>query len=82
MDMNAIKPDQTLDARGLACPMPLLKTKKVLKDLKVGEILEILGTDPGSKNDIPHFAGKGGNEFLGMLDDAEGFTRYFIKKGA
>ncbi|MBU4318643.1 MAG: sulfurtransferase TusA family protein [Proteobacteria bacterium] len=82
MDIKAIKPNQTLDTRGLACPMPLLKTKKVLKDLGAGEILEVLGTDPGSKNDIPHFADKGGNKFLGLFDDAEGFTRYFIKKGA
>jgi tRNA 2-thiouridine synthesizing protein A len=81
MDMKDIKSNQTLDARGLACPMPLLKTKKVLQGMGSGEILEVLGTDPGSKNDIPHFAGKGGNAFLGMFDDSEGFTRYFIKKG-
>jgi tRNA 2-thiouridine synthesizing protein A len=81
MDIAAIKPDSTLDARGLTCPMPLLKTKKALKEMKSGQVLEILGTDPGSKNDIPGFGNKGGNEFLGMADDAEGFTRYFIKKG-
>ena len=81
MNINAIKPDQTLDTRGLACPMPLLKTKKTIKGMKSGEILEILGSDPGSKNDIPEFGNKGGNEFLGYVDEPEGITRYFIKKG-
>ena len=81
MDIESITANQTLDARGLTCPMPLLKTKKTLKSMGAGEILEILGTDPGSKNDIPGFANKGDNEFLGMVDDPEGFTRYYIKKG-
>ncbi len=81
MDISTIKPDQTLDTRGLACPMPLLKTKKTLKGMKSSQILEVLGDDPGSKNDIPDWAGKKGNEFLGMADEDQGYTRYFIKKG-
>ncbi len=81
MDIETIQADQTLDTRGLACPMPLLKTKKTLKGMKSTQILEVLGDDPGSKNDIPGWAGKGGNEFLGMTDTDQGYTRYFIKKG-
>jgi tRNA 2-thiouridine synthesizing protein A len=81
MDINTIKATGIADTRGLTCPMPMLKTKKTLKALKSGEILEILGDDPGSKNDIPEFGAKGGNQFLGMLDVSEGYTRYFIKKG-
>ena len=81
MDLKDIKADQVLDTRGLTCPMPMLKTKKTLKGLPGGQILEVLGDDPGSKNDIPDFANKGSNEFLGFYDDDEGFTRYFIKKG-
>ena len=81
MDLETIKPDNLLDTRGLSCPMPLLKTKKTLKGMGADEILEILGTDPGSKNDIPDFGNKGGNQFVGMVDTAEGYTRYFIKKG-
>ena len=81
MDINDIKSDEVLDARGLSCPMPLLKTKKALKQMDSGKILEVLGTDPGSKNDIPDFCKKGGNELMAMADDADGFTRYFIKKG-
>jgi len=55
-----ITPDETLDCRGLSCPMPLLKVKKALKKLKPGQILEVLGTDPGSKNDIPGLCQKAG----------------------
>ena len=81
MDLENLAPFSVLDARGLTCPMPLLRTKKELKGVPEGGILEIWGTDPGSKNDIPHFGAKGCNPGLGFFDDAEGYTRYFIKKG-
>jgi tRNA 2-thiouridine synthesizing protein A len=80
MELTTITPHQTVDTCGLSCPMPLLKTKKALKGLKSGQILEILGTDPGSKNDIPDFGTKNGNTFLGMLDGDTGVTRYYIRK--
>ncbi|MFH1480198.1 MAG: sulfurtransferase TusA family protein, partial [Pseudomonadota bacterium] len=73
-----IKPDQTLDARGLSCPMPLLKTKKAMGTMKSGQIIEILGTDPGTKNDLPSFARKAGHEYLGEKEDV-GFTRFYLK---
>ena len=81
MDASTIQADETLDTRGLTCPMPLLKIKKTLKSMKADQVLEILGDDPGSKNDIPDWSSKGGNEFLGMTDEDEGYTRYFVKKG-
>lgn len=81
MDLANIKPEQVLDTCGLTCPMPLLKTKKALKGMKAKQVLEILGNDPGSKNDIPEWSNKGGNEFLGMVDIDNGVTRFFIKKG-
>jgi len=81
MDLTTIQSDQVLDTCGLTCPMPLLKTKKTLKAMKPGQVLEILGNDPGSKNDIPDWGNKGGNEFIGMEDVEDGTTRYFIKKG-
>ncbi len=49
--------------------------------MKADQTLEVFGDDPGSKNDIPDFANKGGNAFLGMVDDPEGYTKYYIKKG-
>ena len=81
MELTSMNPDQVLDTCGLTCPMPLLKTKKTLKGMKSGDVLEILGNDPGSKNDIPGWGNKGGNQFLGMADIDNGVTRYFIKKG-
>jgi tRNA 2-thiouridine synthesizing protein A len=74
------KPDQVLDAKGLSCPMPILKTKKLLKEMKPGQILEIQGTDPGSRNDLPAFTSRSGDEFLGE-EQREGFISFFVKKG-
>ena len=81
MTETMIKSDEILDVRGLSCPMPMLKTKKALKGMKSGQIIEVWGTDPGSKNDIPNFCEKNGNELLEMTDSPEGYTQYFIKKG-
>lgn len=80
MELDNIKPDSTVDTCGLSCPMPLLKTKKALKTMGPGQILEILGTDPGSRKDIPDFGAKNGNRFLGMVDAGKGVTRYYILK--
>ncbi len=76
--VEGIRPDETLDARGLSCPMPILKTKKAIEKMKSGQILEILGTDPGTKNDLPAFAKRAGHEYLGHKED-QGFTRFYIK---
>jgi tRNA 2-thiouridine synthesizing protein A len=59
--------------------MPTLKTAKVMKDLPSGQILEVLGTDPGTKKDMPKLALKAGNEWLGFLDD-QGFYRFYLRK--
>jgi tRNA 2-thiouridine synthesizing protein A len=77
--MNEIKADETLDARGLSCPMPLLKTKKAIEKLASGQILEILGTDPGSRNDLPGWANRMGYQYLGDKED-EGFLRFYVQK--
>lgn len=76
--VEGIKADQTLDCRGLSCPMPVLKTKKAVGGMKSGQVLEVLGTDAGTKNDMPAFAKRAGHEYLGLKED-EGFTRYFLK---
>ena len=47
-----MKVDKVLDAKGLACPMPIVKTKKAIEDLETGQILEVLATDKGAKNDL------------------------------
>lgn len=80
MDLETITPDETLDAKGLSCPMPLLKTKKAIAPLSTGQILEVMGTDPGSKNDLPNWCQRSGHIFLGDKEE-EGFFRFFIQKG-
>jgi tRNA 2-thiouridine synthesizing protein A len=56
--------DQVLDASGLNCPMPILKTKKALNKMSVGEILEVISTDAGSVKDIEAFCNQTGNKLL------------------
>ena len=78
--MDTIKADKTLDAKGLDCPMPLLKAKKALEALEPGQVLEILGTDEGSKVDLPGWCERVGHAFLGVKTEANYF-RFYIKKG-
>jgi tRNA 2-thiouridine synthesizing protein A len=74
-----ITPQQTLDASGLACPMPIIKTKKAIDGMKVGEILKMISTDPGSVSDVKAWAGKTGHELLGH-EESGGQYVFFIKK--
>jgi len=69
-----------LDAKGLSCPMPLLRTKKEIGKLKSGEILQVDGTDPGSRNDIPGWCERSGHEYLGEKEET-GYISFFVKKG-
>jgi tRNA 2-thiouridine synthesizing protein A len=73
------KADRVLDVKGLTCPYPVLKTKKLMDQMKPGEILEVIATDDGCKTDLPAWAKRTGNEFLGMFENTN-FTRFFIKK--
>ncbi|HID97705.1 MAG TPA: sulfurtransferase TusA family protein [Thermodesulfobacteriaceae bacterium] len=70
---------RTLDAKGLSCPMPLLRTKKEIEKINSGEILEIFGTDPGSRNDIPGWCDRAGHEYLGEKEEAD-FIRFYVRK--
>ncbi len=76
---DGVTPTRTLDAKGLSCPMPLLRTKKEIDKLGAGEILEILGTDPGSRNDLPGWCERSGHDYLGEKEDS-GFFRFYIQK--
>ena len=77
VDLNNIKSAVVVDARGCACPGPLMEAKKSIGKVKVGEILEVLSNDPGTKGDMPLWAQKVGHEFLGFLS-ADGYDRIFI----
>jgi len=62
-----------IDARGLTCPLPILRAKKALSDMHSGEVLKVLATDPGSVRDFQAFARQTGNDLLDQQSDqAEG----------
>ena len=56
--------DKEVDARGLTCPLPILRAKKALADMQSGQILKVLATDPGSQRDFAAFAKQTGNEIV------------------
>ncbi len=70
-----------LDAKGLNCPLPILKAKKAIKDLPAGDVLRVLSTDPGSVKDFEAFCRSTGNELLSSADDGGVYT-FEIKKTA
>jgi len=71
--------DQLLDAKGLNCPLPILKAKKALKDIPAGGTLEILATDPGSVADFQAFCRTTGNELVEQGEEG-GVYRFLLKK--
>ncbi|HNQ03262.1 MAG TPA: sulfurtransferase TusA family protein [Thiobacillaceae bacterium] len=71
--------DKELDARGLNCPLPILRTKKTLNDLTSGQVLKVIATDPGSVKDFAAFAKQTGNELLSSAEAGSEYT-FFIKK--
>ena len=74
-----MKSDQSIDCTGLYCPMPIVKTREKFKQLKIGEILEIVADDKGIKMDMPAWAEATGNEFLGV-EEAGGEIKVYVKK--
>ncbi len=72
--------DQELDARGLSCPLPILRAKKALNRLQSGQILKIVATDPGSVKDFEAFANQTGNELLASSSQDQEF-HFKLKKG-
>ncbi len=73
--------DVTLDAKGLNCPLPILKARKSLKEVPDGGTLEILATDPGAVADFEAFCRQTGNELVEHSED-DGIYRFLIKKPA
>lgn len=60
--------DKELDARGLNCPLPILRTKKTLKELESGQVLKVIATDPGSVKDMQAFARQTGNVLISSAE--------------
>lgn len=71
--------DKELDARGLNCPLPILRAKKALADVTSGQVLKILSTDPGSVKDFAAFAKQTGHELMSTAEAGGEFT-FFMKK--
>ncbi len=79
-ELETVSAAETVDARGAACPGPLLEAKKSMGGVSVGDVIELWSTDPVTKTDVAAWAGKVGHDFLGTLE-ADGYDRVFIKRG-
>ena len=66
--------DQVLDAKGLNCPLPILKTKKMLKGMSAGQVLQVMATDPGSVADMTAFCNQTGNELVSQSNEGDVYT--------
>lgn len=69
-----------IDTRGLNCPLPILKAKKALADMKSGEVLKVLATDPGSMRDFQAFARQTGNELVEQSTERDEFIHYLRRR--
>ena len=69
-----------LDTRGLNCPLPILKAKKALADMRSGEVLKVIATDPGSTRDFQAFARQTGNELVAQESSADEFIHFLRRR--
>ena len=72
-------PRRTLDCRGLLCPMPIIEASKAIKGMEVGQILEMLATDPGSKRDMEAWARQTGHELLDVQEE-DGLFKFYVRR--
>ena len=79
-DLETVTAAEVIDARGAACPGPLLEAKKGMGKIAIGDVVELWSSDPATKSDVGAWAGKVGHEVLGTLED-DGYERVFIRRG-
>ena len=79
-ELSNVIVNKTVDARGTACPGPLLAAKKAIGEVNGGEVMEILSSDEGTKRDVPKWATKKGHEYLGTVEES-GYFKIYLKKG-
>lgn len=79
-ELKSLQVTKQVDARGTACPGPLLEAKRSITSVPMGETMEVLSSDPSTNRDLPLWAKKVGHEYLGTMEDA-GFWRIFVKRG-
>ncbi len=78
-ELTTLQSKKIVDARGTACPGPLLAAKKAIGEINSGEIMEIYSSDEGTKNDIPRWCQKMSHEFLGIVEEPS-YSRIFLRK--
>ncbi|EGQ26374.1 MULTISPECIES: sulfurtransferase TusA family protein [Sporosarcina] len=74
-----IQTDRMLDAKGLACPMPIVRTRKAMKDMLEGQVLEVQSTDPGTVADLQAWAKSAGHHYVGNVQEADVWHHYVRK---
>jgi len=79
-ELKALKADSVIDARGTACPGPLLEAKRGIAKVPRGGIMEVLSSDEGTNDDIPLWCKKVGHEYLGNIEEP-GYWRLFVRRG-
>lgn len=79
-ELKSVAVAKSVDARGTACPGPLLEAKKAIGSVAANEVMEVLSADEGTKVDIPKWCTKQGHEFLGTLEENGYFKIYLRKK--
>jgi len=79
-ELGTLTAAEVIDARGAACPGPLLEARKGMGKVAIGDVIEVWSSDPVTKTDIGAWAGKVGHEFLGVIED-DGYDRVFIRRG-
>lgn len=72
--------DREVDARGLNCPLPILRAKKALAEMDTGQVLRVLATDPGSVKDFQAFARQTGNELLKQAETVDEAFEFFLRR--
>ena len=77
-----LRPDSTLDATGLLCPLPVLKARRALREVPAGGILEVLATDPGATKDFEHFCRTTGCMLVTASEKPGGVLRFLLRKPA
>jgi rhodanese-related sulfurtransferase/TusA-related sulfurtransferase len=79
--MENLKANVMLDAKGLACPMPIVKTKKAMNELNAGQVLEVQATDKGSKADLQAWAKSSGHQYLGTIEEGD-ILKHYLRKSS
>ncbi|MGZ8566974.1 MAG: sulfurtransferase TusA family protein [Actinomycetota bacterium] len=77
--MTTVNIDRSIDARGMPCPGPLMSLIGAIREAAVGDVIEVLSSDEGSKTDIPAWIQKAGHEMVEVVED-DGFTHFLVRK--